>query len=258
METSDAEALVSDWHLKQFREEGFFVLEKAFSGVELESLRAECDRFVREKDEEMESKGVEQVGISVKGKRYFVTKTVSRSLVMHDFVFGPWFEAICRRLLGNDAVLFHDQLVVKAGEIGLPFSWHQDSGYLPFDHEPYVTCWTPLDDVNEENGTVYLLPYSRLGIRSRVTHIQDPVLNDKVGYFGPDPGEPVIASAGSIAVFSSVCFHRSGANTTPHPRRVMLSQYAKAPIANPVTGELHLDGVPFLRDGQRVVGVFQE
>ena len=46
------------------------------------------------------------------------------------------------------------------------FSWHQDSGYVKWydpttQHKPYVTCWCTLDDVSEENGTVYILPHSR-------------------------------------------------------------------------------------------------
>ena len=56
------------------------------------------------------------------------------------------------------------------------------------DHEPYLTVWIALDDVTEENGSVYLLPYSRSGIRSYIKHIPDPVTNDQVCYFGSDPG----------------------------------------------------------------------
>jgi hypothetical protein len=59
--------------------------------------------------------------------------------------------------------------------------------------------------------------------------------------------------AGSIAVFSSVCFHRSGANLTANRRRVMLSQYAAGPIVDPGTGKLYLDGVPFLKGDEVVV-----
>ena len=41
-----------------------------------------------------------------------------------------------------------------------------------------------------------------------------PRTNDKVGYHGNDPGEPAIVPAGSIVVFSSRTFHRSGPNLT--------------------------------------------
>ena len=53
--------------------------------------------------------------------------------------------------------------MIKAGDPDTAFAWHQDSGYVHEDHEPYLTCWIALDDVTEENGSVYLLPYSRSG-----------------------------------------------------------------------------------------------
>jgi ectoine hydroxylase-related dioxygenase (phytanoyl-CoA dioxygenase family) len=92
------------------------------------------------------------------------------------------------------------------------------------DHEPYLTCWIALDDVTEENGAVYLLPYSRVGVRSYVKHIKDERTNDKVCYFGSDPGQPVVVPAGSIAVFSSTVMHRSGPNLTDEYRRVYVAQ----------------------------------
>ena len=36
--------------------------------------------------------------------------------------------------------------------------------------------------------------------------------NDRIGYEGDEKGEAVIVPAGSIAVFSSLVLHRSGAN----------------------------------------------
>ncbi len=49
---------------------------------------------------------------------------------------------------------------------------------------------------------------------------------------GDDPGDPVIAPAGSIACFASTVLHRSGANTTDRFRRVYLAQYSAEPILN--------------------------
>ena len=121
---------------------------------------------------------------------------------------------ICRATIGRDANLFYEQFFLKCGETGAKFAWHQDSGYVGLEHKPYVTCWCALDDVSEINGTVHILPYSVSGIRTWVQHVRDPRTNEMVGYFGKEKGIPVIAQAGSIAVFSSYCFHCSGANMT--------------------------------------------
>ena len=79
---------------------------------------------------------------------------------------------ICRGVLGEAAYLFWEQYVIKAADPDTAFAWHQDSGYVHEDHEPYLTCRIALDDVTEEIGSVYLFPYSRSGIRSYVKHIR--------------------------------------------------------------------------------------
>jgi len=147
--------------------------------------------------------------------------------------------------------LFWEQFVVKGPEKGTKFSWHQDSAYVGTPHRPYITCWVTLDDVSVANGTVYLLPYSRHGTREVVPHTQQPGSNDLEGYFGADPGDPVIVPAGSIACFSSTVLHRSGFNTTPNWRRVYLPQYSAEPLRRP-DGSLAAFAEPFIVDGKRV------
>ena len=73
-----------------------------------------------------------------------------------------------RATLGETDYLFNEQYVVKAAEKGLKFGWHQDSGFVGYTHRPYLSCWCAIDDVTVENGTVYLLPYSRAGTRELV------------------------------------------------------------------------------------------
>jgi ectoine hydroxylase-related dioxygenase (phytanoyl-CoA dioxygenase family) len=134
----------------------------------------------------------------------------------------------------------------------MKFGWHQDSGYVGYDHKPYLSCWAAIDEVSEENGTVYILPFSRAGTRKRQDHIVEEGSNDKIGYFGEDPGIPVVAPAGSIAVFSSVSFHRSSPNTSKGWRRIYLTQYSAIPILTKDGSQLWGNAEPFLVDGDRV------
>ena len=134
----------------------------------------------------------------------------------------------------------------------MKFAWHQDSGYVGKDvkHKPYLTCWCPLDDVCEANGTVYLLPHSRGGTSHTVfDHTRQAVTNDLVGYAGSDPGDPIIVPAGSIVAFTSYNLHRSGANTTNQMRRVYLPQYSCEPILNH-DGRNRALSVPFVKNGK--------
>jgi ectoine hydroxylase-related dioxygenase (phytanoyl-CoA dioxygenase family) len=216
---------------RRFQEEGFFVLEGAVPEDDLEALRGECQRLIDERDREMDQLGVDTIDLDHRGSRYFV-HAYRKSQEVEGFLRSDLMREVATAALGETVYLFNEQYVVKAAERGMKFGWHQDSGFIPYAHRPYLTRWIPLDDVDEANGTVYLLPFTRAGTRDVVEHVRDEDTNDLVGYFGEDPGDPVTVSAGTIACFSSTLFHRSGANTTDRMRRVYLAQYSAEPILN--------------------------
>ncbi len=247
-----ANSVVTPEHLEQFHQDGYFVLENVLPAEHLQLLRDRVSYHIGRMDGIMSERGVESLGISHKNSRYFVSAFMEGDPEVGKFIFSDLMEDITRSTLGDTVHLFFDQYVVKAAERGAHFSWHQDSGYLGFDHTPYLTCWITLDDVSEENGTVYILPYDRAGTRSRVDHIPDPEYNDLVGYFGEDPGIPVLAPAGSIAVFASTIFHRSGPNTTDKMRRIYLAQYSGEIILKEDGSGPWGMAEPFLVNGQRV------
>ena len=223
--------IITSEHARRFREEGFFVLERALPERDLEMLRGECRRFIDERDEEMDRLGVDQIDLDRRGSRYFV-HAYGKSPEVERFLASELMVRIAQTALGDTVHLFNEQYVVKAAEHGLAFSWHQDGGFIEYPHRPYLTGWIALDDVTEANGTVYLLPYSRAQTRDVVRHARDEATNDLVGYTGDDPGDPLIVPAGSIACFSSTLLHRSGANTTDRLRRVYVAQYSAEPILN--------------------------
>lgn len=218
--------LVTEQMRQQYQSEGYFILERALSDEQLELLRGAAQYSIEKIDRDMDAAGADRIGINARGKRYFSTMIYRDRPALRQFLFSDTMAQICRATLGEEAYLFWEQYVIKAADPQTAFAWHQDSGYVHEDHAPYLTCWIALDDVTEENGSVYLLPYSRSGIRSYVKHIPDPMVNDKVCYFGRDLGMPVVVPAGSIAVFSSVVIHRSGPNRTDQMRRVYIAQYS--------------------------------
>ncbi|MFC9493885.1 MULTISPECIES: phytanoyl-CoA dioxygenase family protein [unclassified Streptomyces] len=238
---------------EQYENEGYFVLENALSEKQLELLRGGAQYSIDRLDAEMDAAGVDTIGINHRGKRYFSNMIYQHRPELRTFLFSELTAEICRATIGEEAYLFWEQYVIKAGDPDTAFSWHQDSGYVHEDHEPYVTVWIALDDVTMDNGPVHLLPYSRSGVKSYVKHITDPVSNDRVCYFGSDPGMPMTAPAGSIVVFSSVVMHRSGPNLTDRNRRVYIAQYSKDVITlkdAPDTPQGATD--PFLSDGRIV------
>ncbi len=239
---------------EQYDREGYCILENALDTKQIEVLRRECQELVEETDRAMSDAGETVRDINHQGRRYFISKRHTDRPRLRDFLFGETMARICRLLIGENVWLFNEQFVIKSANVGMPFSWHQDSGYIDREciHKPYLSLWCALDDVHEGNGTVHVLPFSRAEVTWRVDHTTQENTNDLVGYTGSDPGEPVILSAGSIVAFSSVSFHRSGGNSTDADRRVFLAQYSAEPIVDPRTRQIWALATPFLKDGHRV------
>jgi ectoine hydroxylase-related dioxygenase (phytanoyl-CoA dioxygenase family) len=241
---------ITEAQKKQYQDEGYFILENAMSSHDLEILRGEAQNFIDKIHAEMDRHGKDVLGINHRGKRYFISNRYQESARLAEVLFGDLMAEICRATIGDDAYLFYEQYVIKAAEIGMKFGWHQDSGYVGHAHKPYVSCWCALDDMTLENGTIFILPYSLAGTKEMVPHVQEAGSNDLVGYHGTETGIPAIVPAGSIAVFSSTCFHRSAANTTKKMRRAYLAQFSPEPIKNRDGTALAGLADPFLKDGR--------
>ena len=168
-------SLITEKQKQQFIEEGYFLLENVIPDNQLEMLRDECARYMREINAEMDEQRVDVLGLNHRDSRYFIKMKYKESERLSEFLFGDVMQSICRATLGDEAYLFLEQYVVNMAEVGMKLSWHQDTGYVDFPHRPYVTCWCTLDDVTEENGTVYILPYSMAQTRERIEHTIDPL-----------------------------------------------------------------------------------
>ena len=106
----------------QFRDEGYFILERAVSGEQLKILREACDHLIDAMHAEMERLGTDHIHISHRHKRYHIAKQYDRAPRLGEFVFSELMAEICRATLGDTAFLFYDQYVVKAAEQGMSFS----------------------------------------------------------------------------------------------------------------------------------------
>lgn len=237
--------------IAHFHREGFVILEHFVETEVLPQLQAICDEECRRKDEELAAKGMKVDGITHYKKRYFIAHAHDHQKVLRDFAFGPAMAAVVKSVLSPTAQLFLEQFVVKGSDDpGTKFGWHQDSGYVGYPHAEYLTCWLALDDMVVANGTIRVLPWTRVAGNPREIpeHMLEAGTNDKIGYFGVDPGDPVLVPAGTLVVFSSRTFHQSTANTTRNFRRAWIAQYTQEPLYRP-DGELQIRAEPFLENG---------
>jgi len=238
-----------------FAERGYAVFDGILQGALLDVLRAQCDAFVAREDARMDAARVDTIGISHRGKRYFASECQREQPALRRILFSPEMADICRATLGDTVYFFFDQYVVKGPEDGLPFGWHQDSGYVvayggPPDHAPYLTCWCPLDDATLDNGTVRVVPGShRAGI---IPHAKREGSNDLAVEVDEADSVAIEVPAGSIVAFSSLTLHATGANRTERQRRVYLAQYTAEAMLNPGTRHLRRNAIPLIQAGCQV------
>ena len=248
---AELKAQISDDQVRQFRDQGYLVLDQHVPPEHIQLLRDVCDDLIAETDRDIDAGRTDHVQeITHKGKRYFIDGACDKRPELSAYVFSEYMANVCRATIGPNAYLFKNQYVVKCAEVGMKFSWHQDSGYIAEPHRPYLTTWCALDDVSEQNGTIYIKPRSA-GDELFMEHRRDERTKDLVGYSGDDLGVPVIMHAGGLVAFSSTTLHRSGANNTNRIRRVYLAAYSAEPM--PLKKGTTRQAIPFLENGELVV-----
>jgi len=248
---------LSTEQVEHFRREGYVILPRFMPADILAAVKAECDDEIAVRDAEMEKSGVFTQNLTHYKRRYFLAHSHKRRAALRRWIYSQQMAGVVRSLIGDTAFLFLEQFVVKGFDAGSKFGWHQDSGYVGFKHREYLTCWTAIDDVNIANGSISILPYSRRGgdPHSIPLHAKEEGTNDMIGYNGPDPGMPVEIPAGSMVLFSSHLFHRSGPNTTQGLRRAWLIQYIPEEMRKPTDGQIFIGADPFLKDGKIIADV---
>ncbi len=121
--------------------------------------------------------------------------------------------------------LFHDQIQYKPAQKGGVNMWHQDSPYWPVlqPKDVQLTAWVALDDADEENGCMSMVPGSqRFGNQINWLHT--------IKTFDAMPGEfegnsievktcPV--ERGHVHFHHPLTWHGSPANTSGRPRRAV-------------------------------------
>jgi len=240
--------LITETQKKQFAETGFFILEHFFDEAEINDLTQEIAVYADETNRQLRAAGGK--GISRPDEITFTAFIAEKNEKIRAFVKQDKFVQLTTALIGPDVRLYWNQAVFKYPETRKEFPWHQDDGYTPLDPAQYYTCWLALSDATVENGCIWVLPEShKNGIqphrRTELGH---------VGYFGDDPGVPVPLKKGSMAVFSSLLFHRSGPNVTNGVRKAYIIQYIPAHARNARNNEPFTDRLWVAKDGKRYDG----
>lgn len=244
---------MTDDEVAHFRGRGYVVLDDVLDRATVRGLLAEAGEALAWQEQAMRDgqRGVE--ALNQLGHRYFIPRRSALRPVLRDLVLGVDMAHLLGPVVGTEAYLFIDVFVHKAPSRESAFAWHQDHGYLAHfgfgDAPPNVTVWTPLVDVDEQNGALVVLPFREGVPPTAVPHRLDPRTQDCVADVD-EPGVCLPMRAGSLLVMHGHLLHRSGANQSDLPRPAYQWQYGPEPLL--ADGRPISLVEPFLRDGMWV------
>ena len=240
---------ITEEQRRQLEDDGYVVLENVFTLNEMTDLAGHIETYqVKHQKHLEETSGAE--GISRANEILFTDHLAEKDDNIRAFCTRPEFVGITTQLLGPDIDLYWNQSVFKHPEGKKEFPWHQDDGYGLVEPSPYLTLWLALNDATEENGCISVLPRShKQGV---VEHRSSPIGHICYDNDAPDQGIKVPMKAGSMAVFWSRTFHKSGPNVSDGSRKAYVIQYSHAGLRNGYNGELFEGLIPIARDGQTV------
>lgn len=147
---------------------------------------------------------------------------VHRSAIIREFVqSGPQLPFVVQAI-GPDVCFTHQQFVTKRSDekARTDVPWHQDNGYGRLEPPRDLTVWTALDDCDESNGCLWVVPGSHR--RGLLPH------QPNRGLFAAsvdEEGIPLRMNAGDAVAFGSLLLHRSLPNRTREQRVAMYVRY---------------------------------
>jgi ectoine hydroxylase-related dioxygenase (phytanoyl-CoA dioxygenase family) len=182
------------------------------------------------------------------------------SPAFHDLLWNPAILIPASQILEGPVRFWHDQLFVKPPLRGGVVSWHQDYSYWtrtePMAH---LTCWIPLDDVDEENGCPQYVPGSHrwrllpiTGLTGDMDAIREVLTHAELREFRP---RPALLRRGEATFHHPLTVHGSFQNRSTRPRRGIALNFCRDGTRS-ASDEPLLEGVPPIPRGRPLEGRF--
>ena len=217
-----------DYHLEEFQNMGYTILENVLSPEETLLLKNELDRVY----------SVQEQDFGKDNLRAINEEFLARALLVYSEPFlelarKPEIMEYISEILGNYFVLH-----LQNGIINMPkeehhqSSWHRDLPYQNWVSSESIGCnvFYCIDPFTEENGATIILPFSH-----KIPYLPSEVYLEKHGI-------QIKAPAGSAVLFDSMLFHKAGYNRSDQIRRGVNILYARAIIGQQIDLPAALEG----------------
>ena len=216
---------LSDSELRRFAAEGYLVCGATLTARGLERVRGECmGAWRREKgDFDPDKTWLENA---------LLPNIHHRSAMVRQLYFAGPLVDVAEQIIGPNLKAATSQLTFKTGGNRMVFPWHQDNGYGELEPYNALSCLTALDDIDLENGCLWVIPGSnRTGQQAHASGkraADGRRGTELLARADESKAVPVPMRAGEALVMSCWTLHKSGPNRSGRDRRILFFRYADA------------------------------
>lgn len=205
-----------------FDENGYLVMENAFSPAEVAALIDETTQICRGRRGEIQGAPPQSDDLADNEvlKQFLCIHFPHKfSAPMKETLFNPATLKVLTSVVGPNVKCMQSMLFIKAsGKPGQ--AWHQDEDYIPTRDRSLIGAWIALDRATVENGGLWVIPGShKHGILWDQEWHGDRRFDcseESRGFpYTDDDAVPVEVEAGSVVFFNGYLLHRSLPNRAP-------------------------------------------
>lgn len=225
--------MLTQAQIDQFRRDGVLLVENVADEPTLRMMRAaladlvEKSRAVTQHDAIYD---LEQDHSAQRPRLRRIKHPHRRHPAFHAFPRTEPLLGLLKQLLGPDVRMHSSKLNLKAADGGSSLEWHQDWAFHPHTNSSMLAVGLMMEDCRMDNGPMLVIPGSHHGT------VHDHNANGRFcGAIDPRSTPldyasaiPCIGKAGTISIHHVFAVHGSAANTSPHPRPLLLYEFMAA------------------------------
>ncbi len=202
----------TDRAVEEIKHSGFTIFESCFGLEDLTYARQRIDAIYKQQVEEV---GGEEV------LRTIGDENIARQLLVYDEHFLKYaiydkMLKVVQRLLGDYYILYQQNANIHIPHVGHTSTpWHRDPTFKHYTSSRplFMSALLTIDDYNEENGGLYVLPGS---------HLHEPFPSFD---YVEKHKKQLTAKAGSLILQDAMMFHTPGINRSDKLKRSMTQFY---------------------------------
>ncbi len=254
--------MLNEAQVAQFKTNGYLNGGPVLSEAEVEVLRTELARVIDDKDKPdipqpviIRNLGGDDAAPVWQIVNIWQASEPYRTLVSHPKIT----KGVAQLTEATELRIWHDQIQYKPAEVGGVNMWHQDAPLWPIIAPmTEVTAWVALDDVDESNGCMSMVPGSHLwGNNIDFLHTLENYDNMPDSFEGHEiKVVRCLVKKGEVHYHHALVWHGSHANTSGRPRRAIALHYMTQETHYVASGQHVMKSYVEVADGELLKGKY--